>query len=89
MSFWIAYGGKLAIVAVVLVVLYLLGRRLRDARAFGSTNRCVSVIESTALSQNAAVHVLRAGTRYFLVGASSSGVVKLAELGADELPIKR
>jgi flagellar protein FliO/FliZ len=89
MSFWIAYGGKLAIVAVVLVVLYLFGRRLRDARAFGSTNRCVSVIESTALSQNAAVHVLRAGTRYFLVGASSSGVVKLAELGADELPIRR
>ena len=86
-SFWAAYGAKLAIVAAVLAALYLLARRLRGMRLFGPSNRCVSVIESTGLSQHAAVHLLRAGTRYFLVGATSAGIVKLAEFEPDELSL--
>jgi flagellar biogenesis protein FliO len=88
-SFWAGYGAKLAIVALVLAALYLLARRLRETRLFASPNRCVSVIESTALSQHAAIHVLRVGTRYFLVGATNCGIATLAELEPDELPVRR
>lgn len=37
------------------------------------------------LAPQAAVHLLRVGTRYVLVGAGSTGLVALAELSAGEL----
>jgi flagellar protein FliO/FliZ len=84
-NFWAGYVGKLAVVAVVLATLYALGRKLRQIRFFGSTGRCVRVIDSAMLSPNAAIHVLRVGERYLVVGASSAGVTKLAELAPTEI----
>jgi flagellar biogenesis protein FliO len=76
---------KVAIVGMVLAALYLLGRALRKTRLLAQSNRRLCVIESLMLSPHAAVYVLRAGTRYFLVGAGSAGVARLAELTLAEV----
>jgi hypothetical protein len=39
------------------------------------------------LSQHAAVHLLRVGTRYLLIGAGNAGLTKLAEFSAGELEV--
>ena len=84
-SFWTGYLLKLAIVAVALGALYLLGRRLRRTKLFAPANRCLQVIESVMLSPHAGVYVVRAGTRYFLLGVGSGGVTPLAELTSGEV----
>jgi hypothetical protein len=85
-SFWASYIAKLAIVGVALGALYMIACRLRRTRIFAcGAGRCVSVIESTMLSQHAAVHLLRAGTRYFLVGSASAGICMLVELAPADL----
>jgi hypothetical protein len=48
----------------------------------------VTVIESTMLSQHAAIHLLRVGTRYLLIGGGNAGLFKLAEFTAGELEVK-
>jgi len=83
-SFWVSYVAKLAIVALALAVLYVLARKLRQARFLGDGGRCVRVVESTALSQHAALHVVRVGGRYFLIG-SATGVDVLAELRSSDV----
>ncbi|MGA8576429.1 MAG: flagellar biosynthetic protein FliO [Candidatus Cybelea sp.] len=84
-NFWASYVAKLAIVALGVAVLYLLARKLRQARFLGDIGRCVRLVESTALSQHAALHVVRVGRRYFLIG-SSTGVDLLAELRPSDVP---
>ncbi len=84
-SFWGAYAVKLAILGLLLAALYLLGRALKRMKFGGRARRYVDVIESTMLSQHAAVHLLRVGTRYVLVGGGSAGLFKLAEFSAGEL----
>ena len=86
-SFWAVYALKLAIVALALWALYLLGRKLRQMRFFASAGRCVSIVETTILSPHAAISVLRAGRRYFLVAAGTAGIVKLAELAAADVAL--
>ena len=90
-NFWIWYVAKLAIVALVVAVLYVLARKLRQARFLADGGRCVRLVESTALSQHAALHVVRVGRRHFLIG-SATGVNVLAELGpsdvTDDAPIR-
>ena len=78
--FWKNYALALATVTLVLVVLQLFARRLACSRAFGSANRLVAVVESIALSQHASVHVVKAGSRYFLVGVSTGAISALAEI---------
>jgi flagellar biogenesis protein FliO len=82
-SFWAAYAIKLAVVAAVLAALYALARFLRRSAFFlRGPGRRVDVIESTVLAPNAALHVIRVGERYFLLG--SGGLNKLAELEPGE-----
>jgi hypothetical protein len=89
-SFWEAYAVKLLLVGAVLASLYALARRLRGTKFFTrSFDRHVIVIESTMLSQHAAVHLLRIGTRYLLVGGGNAGIVKIAEFSAGELDARR
>lgn len=80
-SFWPLYIEKLAIVALVLGALYLAARRLRQTRLFAPSGRLVNVLESTMLSQHAALHVVSVGSRCFLIGSAAGGVTRLAELG--------
>jgi flagellar biogenesis protein FliO len=48
-------------------------------------SRLVVVVESTFLSQNTSVHVVRIARRYYLVGASSGHVALISELPAEEV----
>ena len=77
-SFWAGYLAKLTLVALVLAAIYVLARWLRRTHFFARDDPFVSVIESTALSPHASLYVVRAGSRYFLIG--TGGVCVLAEL---------
>jgi flagellar biosynthetic protein FliO len=83
-SFWSGYLEKLALVALVLCALYLLVRRLRQTPLFAREDRCLKLLESLMLSQHATLHVVCAGTRYFLIGSTAGGVTKLAELASSD-----
>jgi flagellar biogenesis protein FliO len=78
--FWAAYGLRLAVAALVLAALYAGARALRGVRLRSSAKRCVVVVETTMLSPQATIHLLRVGERYLLLGSGSSGVSMLAEL---------
>jgi flagellar biogenesis protein FliO len=85
-SFWEAYVLKLAILGAVLGTLYALARRLKGMKLFSrASGRYVTVIESTMLSPHAAIHLVRFGPRYLLIGCGSAGLSKLAEFSAGEL----
>jgi flagellar biogenesis protein FliO len=85
-SFWVGYLAKLTLVALALGVIYVLARWLRRTRFFDRGDRLVNVVESAALSQHAALYLVRAGSRYFLIG---TGVSMLAEVtGAEERPTR-
>lgn len=88
-SFWTAYLVKLAITAVVLAALYLAGRRLRAMRPFSGRGRCLTVVETTALSPHAALHVVEIGSRRFLLGSAAGGISSLAELTEAESEARR
>jgi flagellar biogenesis protein FliO len=87
-TFWAAYIVKLAILGLVLATLYAVARKLRETRLFAHRHgRCVSVVESAMLSQHAAIHLLRAGNRYFLVGSASAAISVLVELAPADLAV--
>lgn len=48
-----------------------------------SERRLVSVVESTALNQHSAVHVVKVADRYYLVGGGSAGVTHIADVPAE------
>jgi flagellar biogenesis protein FliO len=79
-GFWTAYVARLAILALVLVVLYVVARKLQSAKLFIRSGRRLQLLESAMLSQHAALHLVRAGKRYFLIGSAAGGVTRLAEL---------
>lgn len=75
-----------AIVGVLLFALVYLGRTFARGRLVAPRGgRLVTTIESTALAQNVAVHVVRVADKYFLVGGGSAGVALLAELPSGEI----
>jgi flagellar biogenesis protein FliO len=85
-GFWLNYIFALVVVALLLGGLYAVTRVLARGRLLLSTRkRLVTVLESTPLSQHAAVHVVKVGGRYFLVGGGQAGVNEIAELPADEV----
>jgi flagellar biogenesis protein FliO len=85
-GFWLNYFLALTIVALMLGGLYIIVRSLARGRVFALANRrMVTVLESTALSQHASVHVVKVGQRYLLVGGSNGNVSMLAELPNDDV----
>lgn len=85
-SFWAGYLLKLAAVALVLGGIYAVGRfvsRLRIGAA--SDRRYVCILETTVLSPQVAVHVMRVGAGYLLIGGGSVGITALAELVPDDV----
>lgn len=86
MNFWPGYALKLTIAALVLAGLCVLARRLGRARLLACANyRFVTVLESTMLSQQLSLHVVKVGTRYLFVGGGNAGVATLAELAPHEV----
>ncbi len=86
-GFWAAYVAKLAVVGLLLTIAYAVARRLKTVRPFGA-GRCLKLLETTALSTQAAIHLVRVGTRYFLIG-SAAEVRVLAELQPSDAGAER
>jgi flagellar biogenesis protein FliO len=86
-GFWFNYAVALLVVALMLLGLWVVARGLSRGRIFASASRrMVTVLESTMLSQHVAVHVVKVGERYFLLGGSNNGTVStLSELPPDEV----
>lgn len=85
-GFWLNYFGALLVVALLLVGLYAVVRGLARGRVLASADRrLITVLESTPLSQHSAVHVVKAGGRYYMLGANQGAVSTLGELPAEEV----
>lgn len=85
-SFWLSYALALLVVALLLGGLYLVVRGLARGRILTSASRrLVTVLESTPLSQHAALHVIKAGSRYYLIGGGQGHVSSIVELPAEEV----
>lgn len=85
-GFWFQYAGALLVVALLLGGLYAVVRGLARGRVLSSAERrLLTVLESTMLSQHAAVHVVKVGKRYVMLGASNGNVSLLGDLPADEV----
>ena len=80
-----AYALRLAVVAVMLAALYVVARKLRETRLFARGGRCLELLESVMVSQQATIHVVRVGARYFLIGTSTERVTRLAELAESDV----
>lgn len=86
-GFWLQYFGALVVVALMLGGLYAVTRGLARGRVLSSADRrLITVLESTVLTQHTAVHVVKAGAKYLLLGASNNGGVStLGELPAEDV----
>jgi flagellar biogenesis protein FliO len=71
----------------MLLGLWIVVRGVARGRVISSSSRrLVTVLESTALSQHTAVHVVKAGNRYLLVGGGNNGsLATLTELPAEDV----
>ena len=85
-SFWVNYSLALLVVALMLGGLYALVRGLARGRVLASADRrLVTVLESTALAQHTAIHVVKVGNNYYLLGAGNGHVTTLGELTSDDV----
>ncbi len=76
----------LSVVGLLLFGLWWMARQLGRKRVVqGIDQRLVTVIETTYLSQQAMMHVVRIGTRYFAIGGGASGLTMIAELDHEPL----
>ncbi|HEY8297264.1 MAG TPA: flagellar biosynthetic protein FliO [Candidatus Baltobacteraceae bacterium] len=76
----------LLVVAVMLAGLYMVARALGRGRLIASTGkRLVSVVESTYVSQNTTLHVIKVANSYFLVGGGAGHLQTLAEIPAENV----
>jgi flagellar biogenesis protein FliO len=81
---YVYYLWVLAVVGLLLLGLTYAVRTLNRGRLVaGSGRRLVSVVESAAVSQHSAVHVIKVGDRYYLIGGGSAGVTHIADVPAD------
>ena len=86
LSVWIRAITALALVALLLYGMFWALRFLSQGRLVAlGRSRLAVVVESTFLSQNTAVHVVKVARRYYLVGASNGHVALITELPADEV----
>jgi len=85
-GFWFQYLFALLVVALLLGGLYAVVRGLGRGRMLTSAQRrIVTVLESTPLSQHAALHVIKVGDKYYLIGGGQGHVSSLSELPAAEV----
>ena len=85
-NFWFNYFIALLVVALLLAGLYGIVRTLARGRVLVSADRrLVTVLESTVLSQHAAVHAIKVGSQYLLVGATNGSLATLSELSPEEV----
>ncbi len=84
-NFWLNYFLALVVVGLMLLGLVIVARNLARGRVLSSGRRLVTLLESTMLSQHVAVHVVKVGERYLLIGGANGGApTTLAEIPAAE-----
>jgi flagellar biogenesis protein FliO len=85
-KFWLDDLLAFAVVALMLAGLYGILRSVVRRRALSAADRrLVTVLESTMLSQQGALHVVKVGGRYLLVGGGSDSVSALAEVPSQDV----
>jgi flagellar biogenesis protein FliO len=83
-SFLLRVGSAFALVALLLVGLTYVVRALSRGRLVVAANRkLVTVVESTFVTQNVTLHVVKVGDRFYLLGGGSAGLTKIDEVPAD------
>lgn len=84
--FLFSYVLALVVVALMLCGLYAVVRGVSRGRTLGSSEkRLVGVVTSTYVSQNTTIHVVRAGSKYLLIGGGSGQLRALGEIPAEEV----
>lgn len=80
------YVLALVVVALLLFGLYSIVRALGRGRILASADRrLVSVIESTFISQNTTLHVVKIGEKYYAVGGGAGNLSLLCEVPPEEV----
>jgi flagellar biogenesis protein FliO len=80
------YMLALLVVALMLFVLYAAIRALGRRRLLACADqRLVTVVETTPLTQNATVHVVKVAGCYYLVGAGNGHVQTLAAVPPEQV----
>jgi len=75
-----------ALIALVLYGLTYLVKILGRGRLIvSSERRLVSVVESTMIAQNTALHVVKIADKFYLVGGGMGHVALISELPADSI----
>jgi len=73
-----------ALIALMLVGLTYAVRMVNRGRIVASGGkRLMTIVESIPVSQHSAVHVVKVGDRYYLVGGGSAGVTHIADVPSD------
>lgn len=86
LTVWLRAISAFALVALLLYALFWATRFISAGRLLAlGRSRLVVVVESTVLSQNSSVHVVRIGRRYYLVGSGSGHVSLISELAPEEV----
>jgi flagellar biogenesis protein FliO len=84
--FLFSYVLALVVVGLMLFGLYAVVRGVSRGRTLGSPEkRLVGVVSSTYVSQNTTIHVVKAGSKYLLVGGGSGQLRALGEIPAHEV----
>lgn len=80
------YFLALIVVGLMLFGLYAVARGLTRGRLLSMTSkRLVGVVDTAIVSQNTSIHVVKAGSKYLLVGGGSGHLSALGELSAEEV----
>lgn len=80
------YIVALLVVGLLLFGLYSIVRALSRGRLFaGADKRLVNVIESTFLSQNTTIHVVKIAEKYYIVGGGSGNLSMLGEIAPESI----
>lgn len=85
-GFWAQYLFALVVVGLMLFGLYAVVRGLTRGRLLAANDRrLVGVVDTAIVSQNTSIHVVKAGSKYLLVGGGSGHLSALGELSAEEV----
>lgn len=84
--FLFSYVLALVVVGLMLFGLYAVVRGVSRGRTLGSPERrIVRVVASAYVSQNTTIHVVKAGSKYLLVGGGAGQLRPLGEIPAEEV----
>lgn len=80
------YFLSLIFIGLLLLGFYVIMKALSRGRLFaGVDRRLVSVVDSTVLAQNTALHIVKIGAKYYAVGGGSGHLSMLCEVPPEEV----